>query len=251
VRFLVPFLLFPAFAALAPGGPARAQLPAKVAERTPAQLATDVFEADYGRLLAGNFGKILQDSASESCLRAKGLAPGLLPELGLGILERSARAQFEIASRHIDSKKFEAALAARAGPKALADITRLRSDRDVAKYIEISRPGRFARLADDVVENISRYARVARVALKGEPSPLRSREPVLLDASPARASFEESQRYLKAHPTPAMKRWAQLSQAAAQAQREATDQVAMKTFGPADLMPKLGAELAAVCVGTR
>src|SRR5262245_60180027 len=92
-------------------GAVRAELPSGYSDRAPEQLARDIFDAEYGRLLVTELGKILRDSADRECLRARAMDTATLEARGHDLLVRNAARFFQIGIDLIDAAKFEAVFA--------------------------------------------------------------------------------------------------------------------------------------------
>ena len=228
--------------------PAHAQVPPGYIDRPPAQLASDAFASAYGRLLVGEFGKMLAESADRGCLRDKGIAVDSLERRGSEILVRNATKYLEISFELVDKTRFESALVAHTGSNALAEIDQLKTDPLVKKYNDLIEPAKLAAVVDVVTENVGRHALLEGIQLSKGPSPLMTGDLRLLRANPRGESLENADRFLQDNPTPELKRWDELTQALVLAFEEAVDRDAILKLGPIQFTPNLPADLAAVCV---
>jgi hypothetical protein len=75
---------------------------------------------------------------------------------GHDLLVRNAARFFQIGIDRIDPAKFETVLAEHAGKNAKTELLTLRADPEIRKYLELSEPAVFAKLADQVAEQIDR-----------------------------------------------------------------------------------------------
>ena len=234
-------------AALA-AAPLRAEIPRGYddIDRSPPQLAREIFDAKYGQLLVAEFGRILRDSADAECLRSRALDPASLEARGHELLVRAATRFLEIAYDLIDPVKFEAAVAKRAGKNAKAELAALRKDPDVHRYLELSKPSALAKLANQVAENIDRHALLRRIPLKRGLSPLGTGNMTLLQAGEDLENATD--RFLESRTSPSFKRFLEIGEAIAEAMQEATNQEAFLRMGPVQLTPGVEAGLADLCI---
>ena len=236
--------VFSAVAAVS--GAARAELPSGYADRTPAQLARDAFDSDYGRLLVAELGGILRESADAECLRSRAMDGAVLEARGRDLLVRNATRFFQVGVDLIDPVKFEAAVAEHAGKNAKGELAALRADPDVKKYLELSEPATFAKLADQVAEQLDRHALLRRIQLKRPLSPLGTGNVALLQASEDLA--EKAERFLDAQTSARFKRWLEINEAMVEALERATDREAFLRMGPIQMIPGAEADFAELCV---
>ena len=228
--------------------PLRAGIPPGYADvdRSPPQLAHEVFDAPYGRLLVGEFGGILRDSADAECLRSRAITVAAVEARGLDLLVSIATRYLQIAADLVDEAKFEVAIARRAGKDVKAELAALRADSDIARYFELNKLAVFAGVANQVAENIDRHALLRRIPLKRRLSPLGSGNSTLLQA------FEdldqEAGRFLDSRTSPGFKRLVEIQDAMAESLEEASDKETFLRMGPVQLTPELEARLAELCV---
>ena len=145
-------------AILAFAGVARAQsiLP-QFADRAPAEFVNAAFSAEYGRKVVAEFGRILRASANAECLRSRAIDPDSMEEHARAVLVAGGTRMYAAYFALLDAGKLEAALAALAGQTASSEFTRLRSDPDVKRLLELDEPGRLAGVVLKVAENVDRH----------------------------------------------------------------------------------------------
>jgi hypothetical protein len=229
-------------------GAARAEIPAGYTDRTPAQLARDTFDSDYGRLLVAELGKILRESADAECLRSRAINAAVLEARAGDLLVRNATRFFQIGVDLIDPAKFEAAIAERAGSNVRAELVALRADPDVRKYLELSEPATLAKLADQVAEQIDRHALLRQIKLKRALSPLGTGNIVLLQANEDLS--DKAERFLDGQTSARFKRWLEIHEAIAEALDRAADRETLLRMGPIQMTPGAEADFAELCVFT-
>jgi hypothetical protein len=234
------------------GGAPRAEIPTELGDgRSPAQLARDTFDSEYGRLLVADFGRTLRASADPQCLRERNIDPRSLEQRGRELLVRSGARSLEIHSKLIDPRKYEAAFTARAGKGGSADFARLRNHPEVKKLVAIGEPAKLARLADNITELVDRHARLARVKLTKPISPVAAGDSALMAANPEEKIAAEIDRLLKNSVSPSVERWFQLEDASVEALRNAFDSEGFARLTPRQMTPDAVTDLADLCVGPR
>jgi hypothetical protein len=231
-------------------GAARGQIPIELREHTPAELARLAFAADYGRLIAAEFGRILRESADADCLQSKRLDAAQLGQRGRELLVRYGTRIFDTYWKLYDTKRFEVALATRGGVNAKAEIIRLRKDPNVKKLLELYQPGKLATVVDSVAEIVDRYALLRRIKLNRRLSPLASGDEALLRANPAEKSADAVEHFLKQNRSAQVKRWLALEDAMLRATEQSMDRDAMARIGPSQLAAGLDADLAELCAAS-
>ena len=227
---------------------AHSEVPEPFADRSPAQLARDAFDAEYGRMLVDEFARVLRASADDACLAAKGIDPTSFEARGQEVLVRSGTSMLEFANSVVDAARMEAVFAERTGPSGKAELILLRNDPDVKKYLELAEPGKRARMADHIVETINRHALLARLGLKRNLSPAATGDERLLNANPDEDSIEAAEAFRESRNSLALRRWVEIEDATGEAYAEATDVETMKHFSASQITPTLPADLAALCV---
>jgi len=226
---------------------ARADFPVEMLDRPPGQIVRETFDSEYGRLIVAEFGRLLRLRADPQCLRSSGIDPGELDVLGGDLLLRNGTRNLEIHAGMIDAAKFDAALSARAGKNAKAELARLKQDPDVKKLIELGEPERLARLAEHITEILERVALLAGIKFPKPISPIAGNS-ALLDASPVEKSMMAQERFIESRNTPQVERWVQLQEAAFEAYEKAFDRERYIPMPPRDEMPEALADLARLCV---
>ena len=90
---------------------------------SPAKLAAEAFNTQYGRLLAAETGRVLQASADAECVRSKKLTPETFGSRARELLVKNSAAILQVHAKLADRNKLESALAARAGKNARTDLS--------------------------------------------------------------------------------------------------------------------------------
>lgn len=229
-------------------GAAHAEFPAGYMERTPAQLARDAFDSDYGRLLAAELGRILRESAEPECLRARAIEPAMLEARGRELLVRNGTRLLETDIRLVDAAKFEAVMASLAGKNAPAELAALRDDPDVRKYLELLEPALRATLADFITEAVDRYVLMAGIRMKTQVSRLSTGKKEFFDADPSEKAAEEAERFAESRESARLARWLEIQKAILEAQQQASDRETFLRMGPMDMTPGAQADFADLCV---
>jgi len=227
---------------------ARADVPAGYLDRTPAALARDAFDSDYGRLLVVELGRILRESADAECLRARAIEPAMLEARGRDLLVRNGTRLLETDMRLVDAAKFEALVASRAGKSAKAELAALREDPDVRKYLELLEPALRATLADFIAEAVDRYGLMAGIKLKSQVSRVSTGKQALFDADPTEQATQEAERFLESRKSARLARWVEIQTAVLEAQQQAADRETFLRMGPMDMTPGADADFADLCV---
>src|SRR5262249_35761873 len=120
---------------------------------------------------------------------------------------------------------------------------------DVAEFVKLSAPARFAGGADLVVENFERHLLLSRITLARHVSPLATGNDRLLKM---RETVEESlEPLLAADKGAALTRYLELGETAHQELLNAIDQNAALRFGPSSFFSGVEVDLQEICVITR
>lgn len=232
-------------------GPALAQLPPELIERSPLELATEAFEADYGRKLVDNLAKILRESANPACVQERAIRAHRWADEARAILVRRGSQMLHVTSRIFNTERFAIALQAQAGAGAKAEIVALMADPAVKELRALDQPARLAIIADQIVETADRYTLLNRFHLNGRISPLASGDEALLRANPAEKANEAAEAYIRQSSSTALKRWLELDTAVAQAAVSSHDMDAALRLGPSQMMAGMDEDLAALCIERR
>jgi hypothetical protein len=215
----------------------------------PGPFVREAFAAPYGRALVAELGKSLRASADPACLQAKNLSAEQVTERGgVLIVTWGTRAMEQLAS-FFDAKAHEAKFTASAGADAVAELSRLRQDEDVKRYLVIERPWRLARVADFVMEQFDRYALLARLKL-APVSPLTGGNDALLRQNPTDAVETELDDFREKAKSEALERYLPLEEASGEAVPAALKPEAARA-GPATFMRGIEDDLAALCIVKR
>lgn len=226
--------------------PARAQLLLQVPPEQPGPLLREAFASAYGQALADQLGQALRDAADPSCLATKRVAATSLRQRGLDLMIKWGSRMLDQSSSLIDLKAYEDKLAAVGGPNASAELARLKDDADVKRYREIERPLRLTAALDSVFEQFDRYALTAKIKI-APVSPLAGGNDAL-DKDPTEASERELKEFTAAHPSPALKRFQELSEDAADAVMAAVSAEQAEKAQPAAFFRGVEQDLAEICV---
>jgi hypothetical protein len=210
--------------------------------------AEAVFAEPYGRRLVAEFAAVLGESGTAECLKSRGIEKDQLAERARAILLRQGAQLLGKFAATIDMTAFTEKLAASEGADAAAELTKLRENRDVHTFDEISRPALLAEAADIIVENLDRYALLLRIRLARPVSPFGSGDKALLDANPTEKSVEALGEFMTKTRSAAVDRYLDLSQSVQLALNESISRDAMLNLGPAQLLSGLDKDLAELCV---
>lgn len=231
------------------GAPARAQLPLLQPAEQPGPFVREAFAAPYGRALVAELGKSLRASVDPACLQAKGLSDEQLIERGEALIVTWGTRTMEQLASLFDAKAHEAKFTAIAGAGAAAELARLRENDDVKRYLAIERPWRLARAADFVMEQLDRYALLARLKLTPV-SPVAGGNDALLRQNPTETIEAELDAFREKTKSDALERYLELEEASGEAVPAALRPEAARA-GPATFMRGIEDDLAAVCIVKR
>ena len=260
---LAPMLnLLLAFAlGLAVGPPARAQEgPRGMWPDTPETLSRDAVSTPYADALLKQFAANVRKDGVAACLQAKGLDDAALVARGRTLWQARGTQMLRAAEQAFDRDAYNAALSATAGRNARAEIERLRQDRDIKKFIEISRPMKLANALDSIVEQFDRYVLIRRIKLdpvhpiaRGETEIMKDNPSESMRANPVAATEKATQEFYDKHRSSRMERYLTLMDAAAAVSPKAFRKEEVVKLGPLSFAVFGGAdvELAEMCVVRR
>jgi hypothetical protein len=234
-----------------PLAPARAQARFDHLLQPPIDLVREAFAAEYGSLLVAEFAKILRESADPACLAAKGIDPAQLGGRGKDILVRYGAQMIQVFLDATVIPRYEAGLAARAGPNAKAEIARLRNDPEVQKALNLDRPRHLAGVANRVADNFDRFALLNRIKLSRQLSPLATGDDRLLNADPSDASEEAVERFVAQSKSKQLAKYMALTTMAQEALVAAGDMPKLLMIGPTQMFRGAEKELADLCISAR
>lgn len=218
--------------------------------RTPAQVVTEAFDSDYGKLVLADVARTLARSAQPQCLRERAGKIGDMTARAREIMIRNGTNQFTFYFRALDQAKLEERFAAKAGPGAKAELLRLRSHPDVLRYSAQADLIRHAKVVNLVTETTGRHALLARVRFVKALAPISSGDAALIDADPTDKAHDALERMAKASAVVA--RWQALNDALEESFLEATDGEHLIRFGPRHFTPGfVETDLASVCIFPR
>jgi hypothetical protein len=227
--------------------PARAQLTLQVPPEPSGPLLQEAFASSYGQALADGLGEALRNAADPACLEAKKLKAAELRQRGLDLMTKWGTKLLDSSLALIDSKIYEAKLAAADGANAAAELTRLTDDADVKRYREIERPIRLTGVLDTVFEQFDHYTETAGIKL-AQVSPLAGGNDTLLSKDPTEDSEKGLKDFMAGHQSPALKRFLKLSEDAADAMTGAINTEKAEKMGPATFFRGVESDLAEICV---
>ncbi len=230
---------------LAAAPAAQAQVPLQMSGEQPAALVRDAFASSYGQALADEFGEALSKAADPACLGTKKIAAASLRQRGLDLMVKRGTRMLEQSTSLIDSKTYDAKLAATGGQSASGELAQLSNDADVKRYRELERPIRLTAVLDTVFEQFDRYAESAKIKI-APVSPLASGSDSLLNSDPTEASEKALKDFVATHPSPPLQRYLKLSEDAADATTAAVNAGLAGKTGP--FFQGVEADLAEICV---
>jgi hypothetical protein len=241
--------------ALAAALPARAQGLLGPWPEPARQLIGKALETSYARALLDTFALSVRKDGDSACLQKKALDDAALVARGGALLQRYALQTMKILDENLDRAAYQAALSASAGPKAAAEIERLKRDPNVKKFITLNQPAQLARLIDVILEQFDRYVLLGRIKLdpiapiaRGE---LDGSPTEAMRANPTPAAEAAVERFLDEHPSPKVDRYLDLTAAVRAAMLKGfSPQVALK-LGPSVYFAGAERDLAELCIGRR
>jgi hypothetical protein len=244
IRAAVAAVLLSAGAA----APALAQLPLANPIEKPAEVTREAYAAPYGRAMVAEFNTVLRAAVDPACLQSKKLKPEQLAQRGEALITKWSIHAMEVFASFINISIYETNLAKNAGVTAQAELTRLRANPDVKRYLAIERPRQLAKLLDYVFEQFSRYVLINRIKF-GQVSPLATANETLMRADPTDKVEAELEQFLKANTSAQLTRYLELNEQAAAALAASlnTEQV-RNNFSPTALFRGMEKDLAALCV---
>ncbi|PIT00145.1 hypothetical protein TSA1_04725 [Bradyrhizobium nitroreducens] len=206
-----------------------------------AALVREAFASPYGKALTIELGKALRTSADPSCLAEKGLAADQLEPRGHDIILSWGTRMFESTGALIDQQN-----AANPFPGA-TERERLERNADVKRFLAIEQPMRQAKVLDLVFEHFDRYVLISGIKL-GAVSPVATGNKELLDRNPIGATEDALERFVAKSKSSALKRFLELSEQAAFAQRAATGRITSPPPLPHTYFRGVEDDLAALCI---
>ena len=224
-----------------------AQVPLQMSGEQPAALVRDAFASSYGQALTDEFGRALGNAADPACLGTKKIVASSLRQRGLDLMLKRGARILEQSTSLIDSKAYDAKLAATGGQSASSELAQLSNDADVKRYRELERPIRLTAVLDTVFEQFDHYAENARIKI-APVSPLASGNDALLNKDPTEASEKALKDFVATHRSPGLQRYLKLSENAADATTAAVNADQAEKTGPATFFQGIEAELAEICV---
>jgi hypothetical protein len=252
-RYWMRLVLLSLMAALivadtARAAPADPQLPLVYLEAPPEQLVEAAFSAPFGKLLVAQLAIAIGADADAACLQAKGIDKAALGDRARAIMVRNGAQSLRKYLSTVDQSAFKARFAESMGPDAEAELTRLRSDKDVRAFLELGAPARDAAIALNVVETFGRIVMLLKINLSRRFDPISSGDAALLGADPTESTSAKVEAFVQSSTSPALTRYLDLTDAAQQALNRSLDTKLFLSLRIVDLMPDLEQNLADVCV---
>jgi hypothetical protein len=231
--------------------PAGPQLPLIYLEAPPEKLVETAFSAPFGKLLVAQLAAAIGEGADAACLQAKGIDKGALDDRARAILVRNGAQSFHKYLSAVDRSAFKSRLAASAGADAEAELARLRADKDVRAFLELSAPARNAAIAYNVVETLGRIVMLLKINMSRRFDPISSGDTALLGADPTESTKAKVEAFVQASSSASLTRYLDLTDAAQEALNRSIDTKLYLSLRIVDLMPGLEQDLADVCVFRR
>jgi hypothetical protein len=245
------FLAVLAVADTARSEPAQPQLPLIYLEAPPEKLVETAFAAPFGNLLVAQFAVAIGEGADAACLQSKGIDKAALGDRARAIMLRNGAQSFQKYLSAVDRAAFKTRFAASAGANAEAELARLRNDKDVRAFLELSAPARDAAIALNVVETLGRIVMLLKINLSRRFDPISSGDAALLKADPTEAISAKVDAFVQASTSTSLTRYLDLTDAAQEALNRSLDAKMYLSLRIVDLMPGLEQDLADVCVSRR
>jgi hypothetical protein len=218
---------------------------------------SDTIATPYFQALLQNFAESVRKSGDPACLQANALDDGALVARGQALFQRYGVQMTKLLDEGFDRAAYEAALRAAEGPGAVAEIERLKRDRDVAALIVLYRPAQLASAADRIMEQFDRYALIKRIKLypvapiaRGEIKPT-DHPSAAMRANPTEAAETAIERFIDEHPSPRIVRYLEIMDAADAAMQKAIKREVALKLGPTAYFAGVERDLAELCVGSR
>ena len=242
---------------LAAASPAQAQGPFARQSEPADKLVREALDTPYATALLKTFAASVRKDGDPACLQAKALDDAALIERGRALWQRYGVQMMKVLDENFDRPAYQAALSAGAGPKAAAEIERLRRDPDVKKFIAVYRPARLAKVVDSIVENFDRFVLIGRIKLapthpvaRGETELMKDNPTEAMRANPTEAAEVAVQQFLSRRPSRRVDRYLDLVDAVETAMPKGYAKSALK-LGPMAFFAGAEGDLAELCVGRR
>lgn len=228
-----------------------AQFPVLGPNEQPASLVREALASPYGRAFLGELGKGLRAAADPACLQSKSLTADQLAGRGAELITAGAIRGMEKTMSFFDPKAYEEKFAASAGPKAKAEMAKLRETPDVKRYLALERPLRLTKILDTTFEQFDRSVLLSRLKL-GPISPLPSGNAQLLDMDPSEAAEAALKKFEKANKSASLRRYLVLAEKSSEAWKPSlTPELAAGIVLSKVFFGSIEDDLAALCIGKR
>ncbi len=188
-------------------------------------------------------GKALRASADPACLAEKGLAAEQLEPRGRDVIISWGTRMLESTGTLIDQQN-----AASPFP-GVSERERLERNPEVKRFLAIEQPMRQAKVLDLVFEHFDRYVLISGIKL-GAVSPVATGNKELFDRNPIEPTENALEQFVAKSRSSALKRFLELSEQAALAQRAAISKVSSPPPLPHTYFRGVENDLAALCIRT-
>ncbi|TPQ26829.1 hypothetical protein C2U70_31155 [Bradyrhizobium guangdongense] len=216
---------------------------AQVPDKDKATLVREAIASAYGKALTAELGKSLRTNADPACLAEKGLNADQLEPRGRDLIIKWGTRMSEGTMAIIEE-------ANSANPFAgTAELESLKRNADVKRYLAIEEPLRQAKILDLIFEHFDRYNIISQVKLGGV-HPLGTGNEALLRLDPSEASEAAAEKFVEKNRSKALKRFLELSEQAAVAQRAAIKTVKTPPPLPYEFFKGVENDLAELCIRT-
>jgi hypothetical protein len=213
------------------------------------QFIGEALATPYAQALLRTFAASVRRNGDPACLQEKALDDAVLAARGAALLQRYGVQTMKVLNENLDHAAYQAALSASAGPKAAAEIERLKRDPDVKRLLALHQPAQRAKLVDIILEQFDRYVLTGRIKLDPV-SPIARGESDLKE-NPTQASEAAVERFLDQRRSRKVDRYLDLTEAVRAAMMKGmSPQVALK-LGPWVYFAGADRDLAELCVGRR
>jgi hypothetical protein len=206
----------------------------------PAKFVAAALAQPYGQAVVAEFAAALSDSADPACLKAKKITKEQLNGRARALLQERGALMLERLISMTDRAAFKNYLHARLGSEGVAEFERLRTDPAVRAYLAADEPAEHVFIAQYIVENIQRYARISRISFAKPFSPMAADIPSLDSVDPT-DKIDAALKKLIADDTSGMlARYLEMTAIAQKPYRDAVNMERAQKFGPGELLARKG-----------
>jgi hypothetical protein len=206
----------------------------------PSKFVAAALADPYGQAVVTQFAAALGDSADPACLQAKKMTKEQLSGRARALLQERGALMLERLISMTDRAAFKNYLHARIGTEGAAEFERLRGDPAVRAYLAADEPAEHVFIAQYIVENIQRYAKISRISFAKPFSPMDSDIPSLDSVDPT-DKIDAALKKLVADDTSGMlARYLEMTAMAQKPYRDAANMDLAMKFGPGELLARKG-----------